>query len=56
MIETKIDHFISDSLEPDVKNEIMFQCNIGNYSTAIEKLYDLLKESLDDFIYNLIFL
>jgi hypothetical protein len=51
MIETKIDNFISDSLEPDVKNEITFQCNIGNYFAAIENLCNLLKESLDNFIY-----
>ena len=47
----KIDHFVSDSLESDVKNEIMFQCNIGNYFTASEKLCDLLKTSLDSFLY-----
>jgi len=51
MIETKIDQFTSDSKE-DLKNEIIFKCNIGNYFTAREKLCDLLKISLDGFRYD----
>jgi len=51
MIETNIDSSKIDSSKEDMKNEIMFQCNIGNYFTAREKLYDLLKTSLDSFLY-----
>ena len=50
MIETKIDQFTLDSKE-DLKNEIIFNCNIGYYFTAREKLYALLKTSLDFFLY-----